>query len=291
MKFSRTDIHFSGDDAHAFLPWVVGIMAWLATLMLCFGISVGSWITDRGGSYANNFTVNIPSIIDDLPNRAVKVIETLEKIPGVESVKQESEESLRDLLKPWLGSTEAVDALPLPIVIEVTVKENAEINTDELQKKLIKIAPGTEFDTHAQWMTNFMQFSAAVRTIMGLLATLVITGLGLMIAFMCRASLKLHARTVNLLHSIGAEDTYIARQFQVEASIITLRGTIPGCIIACVFYWLTGVYMASLQSTILPAFTMKPTHIALCIIMPLACGAVAWAAARISVLKQLQRVL
>lgn len=291
MKFSRTDIHFSGDDAHAFLPWVVGIMAWIATLMLCFGISVGGWITDRGGSYANNFTVNIPSTMDDLPERAVKAIEMLEKTPGIDSVKQESEESLRALLKPWLGSHEAVDALPLPIVIEVSVHENAEINTDELQKKLAKIAPGTELDTHEQWMANFMQFSAAVRSIMALLAGLVITGLGLMIAFMCRASLKLHARTVNLLHSIGAEDTYIARQFQVEASLITLRGTLPGCLLAAVFYWLTGVYMASLQSTLLPAFAMKYLHLVLIIAMPLACGAVAWSAARISVLKQLQRVL
>ena len=291
MKFSRTDIHFSGDDAHAFLPWVVGIMAWLATLMLCFGISVGGWITDRSGSYANNFTVNIPSTIDDLPARTMKVIGILEKVPGVESVKQESEESLRDLLKPWLGNHEAVDALPLPIVIEVAVRENAEINTDELEKSLLQIAPGTELDTHEQWMANFMQFSAAVRTIMALLASLVITGLGLMIAFMCRASLKLHARTVNLLHSIGAEDIYIARQFQVEASLITFRGTLPGCLLAGVFYWLTGIYMASLQSTLLPAFAMTFTHIFLCIAMPVACGFVAWAAARISVLKQLQRVL
>ncbi len=291
MKFSRTDIHFSGDDAHAFLPWVVGIMAWLATLMLCFGISVGGWITDRGGSYANNFTVNIPSTMDALPERAMKIIELLEKNPAVESVKQESEESLRELLKPWLGNHEAVDALPLPIVIEVNVRENAELDTDDLSKKLLKIAPGTEIDTHAQWMANFMQFSAAVRTIMALLASLVITGLGLMIAFMCRASLKLHARTVNLLHSIGAEDKYIARQFQLEACLITLRGTLPGCLMAGVFYWLTGIYMASLQSTLLPAFAMKLMHILLCVAMPLACSAVAWWAARISVLKQLQRVL
>lgn len=291
MRFSRSDIHFSGDDAHAFLPWVVGIMAWLATLMLCFGISVGGWINDRGGTYANNFTVNIPSTMDDLPNRAMKAIQTLEQVPGVVSVRQESEENLRDLLKPWLGNHEAVDALPLPIVIEVTVSENAEINTDTLAKNLSDIAPGTELDTHEQWIANFMQFSAAVRTIMAMLAALVITGLGLMIAFMCRASLKLHARTVNLLHSIGAEDTYIARQFQVEASLVTLRGTLPGCLMAGVFYWLTGIYMSSLQSTLLSAFAMKPTHILLCLLMPLACGAVAWAAARISVLKQLARVL
>lgn len=291
MKLTRTDIHFSGDDAHAFLPWVVGIMACIATLMLCFGITVGGWIVDRGGSYANNFTVNIPSLMEDLPQRTVKVMETLEKTPGVISVKQESEESLRGMLKPWLGSGTAVEALPLPIVIEVVVSEDAEINTAALEKTLIALAPGTELDTHEQWIANFMQFSSAVRSTMTLLASLVIFGLGLMIAFMCRASLKLHARTVNLLHSIGAEDRYIARQFQSEACFVTLLGTVPGCVVAGFAYWLTGMYVESLQSGLLPAFAMKLPHVLLLLAMPVACASVAWAAARISVLKQLQRVL
>lgn len=291
MRLARTDIHFSADDAHAFLPWVVGIMACIATLMLCFGITVGGWIIDRGGSYANNFTVNIPSLIEELPQRTVRAMEVLEKTPGVLKVRQESEESMRELLKPWLGSHAAVDALPLPIVIEVTVADDAKIDTAALQKTLSQIAPGTELDTHEQWIANFMQFSSAVRSTMTLLASLVVFGLGLMVAFMCRASLKLHARTVGLLHSIGAEDAYITRQFQYEACLITLRGTLPGCMAAGVAYWVTGVYIASLQSTLLPAFAMKWPHAALLLIMPPACAAVAWLAARISVMKQLQKVL
>lgn len=291
MRFSRTDIHFSGDDAHAYLPWVVGIMACIATLMLCFGITVGGWIVDRGGTYANHFTVNIPTLIEDLPKRTVQIFEVLEKTDGIDSVKQESEESLRAMLKPWLGNHQAVDALPLPIVIDVAVAEDAEINTDALRKTLESIAPGTELDTHEQWIANFMQFSSAVRSTMALLASMVILGLGLMIAFMCRASLKLHSRTVSLLHSIGAEDRYISRQFQIEASIITLRGTLPGCMLAGAAYWLTGIYISSLQSALLPAFAMHWRHVALLMVMPLACSAVAWLAARISVLKQLQKVL
>lgn len=291
MKLSRTDIHFSGDDAHAFLPWVVGIMACIASLMLCFGITVGGWIVDRGDSYANNFTVNIPTLIENVPEKAVKIIEILESTPGVTRVEQESDADLRELLKPWLGNSQAVEALPLPIVIEVTVAEDAEINVDNLQKQLSDIAKGTELDTHEQWMASFMQFSSAVRSTMTLLAGLVIFGLGLMIAFMCRASLKLHARTVNLLHSIGAEDRYITRQFQYEACFITLLGTFPGCIVAGLAYWLTGIYMSSLQSGLLPAFAMNAPHVLLLILMPFACAAVAWGAARISVYKQLQRVL
>jgi cell division transport system permease protein len=288
---NRSDIPFSGDDAHAFLPWVIGIMACMATLLLCLGVTVGSWMIDRGGSYTNSFTVNIPSDADNLADATAKIRDTLQKTPGITAVAQVSQATLRDMLKPWLGNSEAVDALPLPIVFDVTTQNAVKIDYKSLQAKLATLAPGTEIDAHELWVESFSHFSSALRALMTILATLIIGGLGLMIAFMSRASLKLHARTVSLLHSIGAEDKYIARQFQLEAFIVTLRGTLPGCLLAGLAYWFAGRYMASLQSSVIPPLSMSLSHIALLILMPLACGTVAWTAARVSVLKQLQRVL
>ena len=43
--------------------------------------------------------------------------------------------------------------------------------------------------------------------------------------YVSRAALKLHSRTVSLLHSIGAEDHYITWQFQQEAFLLVLKGT------------------------------------------------------------------
>jgi cell division transport system permease protein len=291
MKLSRTDIPFSGDDAHAFLPWVVGIMACLATLMLCLAISVGGWILDRGGSYTNSFTVNISATSDGVGDKLPAIENVLKDMDGVLIIKRESEDALRDLLRPWLGNSEALDALPLPVVYEVKVENAEAVDHPALQKKLDAILPGIEVDTHERWVESFSHFSSAVRTLMSILSALVISSLGLMIAFMCRASLKLHARTVNLLHSIGAADRYIMRQFQYEAMLVTLRGTIPGCLLAGLAYWGAGSYMATLQSALLPPFSMQGGHFLLMVLMPLACGGVAWLAARISVIKQLQRVL
>ena len=72
-KRSRTDIPFSGDDAHAFLPWVIGIMACLAALLLCLGLSFGGWIIENRGTYANSFTVDIPAAGDDLPEQISEI--------------------------------------------------------------------------------------------------------------------------------------------------------------------------------------------------------------------------
>jgi cell division transport system permease protein len=286
-----TDIYFAGDDAHAFLPWIIGIMASMATLLLCLGITVGSWVIDHSDDYINSFTVNVPSSAENLSDQLPKFLDVLQKTPGVTNVKQVSEEKMRDMLKPWLGSGVETDALPLPFVFDVTISGNSKLNYKELQTKLHGMIEGTVVDSHEAWVANFVHFSSAVRSVMSGLAILIIGGLALMIAFTSRASLKLHARTVNLLHSIGAEDGYIMRQFQREAMMVTLRGTLPGCIIAGAAYWGAGLYMETLQSPVIPSFVMHVSHIVLLITMPIACGAVAVIAARISVFKQLQRVL
>ena len=291
MKKSQSDIYFSGDDAHAFLPWVIGIMACMATLFLCLGVSVGGWIIDRGGDYTNSFTVNVPSNVDDFPNKLNDVKKSLNSMPGILEVTELSQEKLRILLKPWVGNIESIDSIPIPAVLEVSTDPVASIDYKVVQTRLGKIVQGTEVDTHEAWIASFSHFSSTLRLIMTLLATLIIGGLTLMIAFTSRASLKLHARTVSLLHSIGAEDSYIMRQFQKEAFLVTLRGTIPGVVIAGLAYWGAGQYITSLQSTMLPPLMLKTSHIALLIAMPLLCGAIAWLAARISVIKQLQRVL
>lgn len=291
MKKQKTDIYFSGDDSHAFLPWVIGIMACMATLLLCLGVSVSGWIVDRSGNYSHSFTVNIPAAADDANSKMMNAKNMLETLPGVTKVAQIGEDKLRDMLSAWLGSGDAVNALPLPIVLEVTTKENAVFDFSDIQARLDEIVPGTEIDAHERWVASFSDFSSALRTIMTILATLIVLGLALMIAFTSRASLKLHARTVGLLHSVGAEDDYIMRQFQHEAFMVTLRGAVPGCLTALAAYWLAGSYMASLQSSVLPSLTMRAPHAALLVLMPLACGFIAWTTARISVIKQLQRVL
>jgi len=291
MKAHKSDIYFSGDDAHAFLPWVIGIMACMATLFLCASISVGSWIIDRNGDYTNSFTVNVPAHIDDFPTKLQEVKKSLNSMPGVLKVSEVNRDKLRDMLKPWLGASDSYDNLPLPAVLEATTDKVAAINFKNVEARLARITPGVEIDTHEAWIASFSHFSSTLRTIMSALALLIIGGLALIISFTSRAALKLHARTVNLLHSIGAEDRYIMQQFQREAFLVTLRGTIPGALVAGAAYWLAGSYIASLQSNMLPAMLLKTSHIMLLLFMPLACAGVAWPVARISVIKQLQRVL
>ncbi|MDE3015386.1 MAG: hypothetical protein KGI29_00475 [Pseudomonadota bacterium] len=287
----RSDIPFNADDAHAFLPWIIGIMACMATLLLCLGVTVGGWIIDHHNVYANSFTVTLPVANDDHPAKTSDVQKALQIIPGVSNVNRVSENRLREMLKPWIGNSDGTLDLPLPTVFDVTLRSAAAVNYDAVQKQIAAITPGAEVDGHERWIASFANFSAVAQSIVAGLAMVIICGLGLIIAFTCRAALKLHGRTVQLLHSIGAEDNYIMRQFQREAVKLALYGAAPGALAAGLVYWGAGIYVASLRASLLPALPMTMTHLALILLMPPCCGGVAWTAARLSVIRQLREVL
>lgn len=293
MQGTRSDFHFSGDDAHRFLPWIIGIMVAMATLLLCLGITLGGWIIERHSNYSNRFTVNIPADTANLNSKVTEIQNALLDIPGINSVERVSEEELKTLLATWLGSAESVGELPLPVVLDVTMDDEAieGMDYDSLEKTLALMVPRIEVDAHERWVAAFAQFSATAQYVLTLLSALIIGSIAVMIAFTSRASLKLHARTVYLLHAIGAEDEYITRQFQKEACKLALPGAFLGGAFAGILYWAIGMYIASLPHAGLPSLTLTNAHMALMVIMPLACALVAWLVARVSVVKQLQATL
>src|SRR5580704_17758878 len=96
----HSDIPFAKDDAHTFLPWIISVMACMAALLLCLGLTAGGWIVDKHDSYTNRFTVNIPATVEELPGKLSKIQGILQKYPGVTGVEQVSESHLREMLKP-----------------------------------------------------------------------------------------------------------------------------------------------------------------------------------------------
>ena len=287
----RQDIAFSSDDSHRFLPWLIGMMVCLAAVLLCFVVTINGWVVERDSNYSNNITVNIPVIDGEtVPSDELvaKIIEVVEKTNGIEAVARVENKKLQSMLIPWLGETMANADLPLPVVLDVTLKNGAKIDIEKLQTTISEIAKGAEIDTHEAWVAAFLKFSTAVRALIIMFAVLIIVAISLMIAFTSRASLHLHTKAVRLLHSIGAQDSYIARQFQKEACSLTLKGASVGCIIAAIFFWAMGYYLQSLGNASIPALEMNRKHILLLFAVALICGIVASTTARFSVMKQLK---
>lgn len=292
MLRSPSDIYFRADDSQRFLPWLIGIMALLATLLLSLCITLSGWIIATGSQYSQSFTVNIPAFENDGSAQIDKVIQRLQREPGVASVSRLDDAALLKILEPWLGSGESARHLPLPVVLDVSLPSaTASVNYKALQQELQDIAPGTEIDAHERWIAAFSGFSAMAQSVLLMLAFTLLAAMALAIAFTSRASLKLHGRTVQLLHSIGAEDRYVARQFQREALRLVMIGAGGGTALAGLLYFALGQYMASLSSGLIPAVGFESAHVQLLIAMPLGCALLAGLVARWSVQRRLSQSL
>lgn len=290
MFFRCTDIPFATDDTQRFLPWLTGVMVGLAAFFLCVGLSLNDWVIGKNISYSGSFTVNIPAS-DTQKERTEKIIHALKKIPGVKKVEPIDDAQLKEMLAPWIGD-HSFDGLPLPTVLNVTLANpQIVINYDETQKSLSYIAPGVEIDAHERWSQSFSHFSNALQHLTNGLALLVIAALAITIAFTSRASLKLHNQAVHLLHSIGADDQYIVRQFQQEAVRVVLPGALAGCLVSALLYWGISVYMASLNMTLLPPMPIAFSHVILLTAMVPICVIAAWMVAHFSIAMQLKRIL
>ncbi len=290
----RSDIAFSSDDSHRFLPWLIGMMVALAALLLCFVVTINGWVIAKGSDYSNNITINIPvSNGEQAPSDEVvgKVIDAVQQVSSVKSVSRIEQKKLQSMLVPWLGEDIANSDLPLPVVLDVTLKNGADIDVEKLQATITQISAGIEIDKHEAWVAAFLSFSAAVRAVITMFAVLIIVAIGLMIAFTSRASLHLHSKAVRLLHSIGAHDGYIARQFQNNACVLTMRGALVGCTVAAIGFWAMGYYMESLGNAAIPSLAMNEMHFALLFAVVITCGVVAAITARLSVVKQLRLML
>jgi cell division transport system permease protein len=288
----KSDFTFAKDDTHRFLPWHIGIMVALATLLLLLVFSLGQWVGTHESDYSRSMSVILPGALDKLDEKTEQVKTILEKNKAIASVKAVSEGKLRELLTPWIGNGDALFDMPLPVILDITLKEGKEaLDASALQKQLSAVEPTIELDARNDWAEVFASFVRVLQWLALILVVTILAAMTLMITFSARASLHLHGRTVNLLHGMGAEDGYIANQFQMEHFKIGLKAAAIGVICAAAGYFLLGRSVASINTPVLPSFEFTMPHIMLVVAMPLICAMIVLTATRLSVLSQLRKVL
>jgi cell division transport system permease protein len=282
----KTEIPFARDDANRFLPWMIALMCGITALMLCVGITLGEWVKSQPGKMEGRFTVQVPYQGDGQAAMLKKVLAEIKETPGLIDVKALRDEDVRKLVEPWLGENEAIRNLPMPSVIEGRADAATDFNA--LAHKLQRIAPEISVDTQALWAEKFSRLSTALQASMFALAAIIIGALAGMMVFTARAAMKLHADAVQLLHSVGADDKYIAKQFQANALTLALSGAVPGTLGAALLYALFAFYTNRLDAPIMPNVMLGAPHVLMFLLLPAVCCAVGVLSVRISATAQLK---
>jgi cell division transport system permease protein len=159
-----------------------------------------------------------------------------------------------------------------------------------LRRRLTQIAPGTVLDDHQSWLGKLLDVARSVQLVAILVVGLVGASAVTMVIFATRMGLSVHGRVIELLHLIGAQDSYVARQFQAHALRLALRGGVLGLLLAV----LTVVVVANLlgRGDVLGIPELTPLSIewSLLPLLPLVVAVIAMITARLTVLRTLGRM-
>jgi len=288
----RTDLPLDQDALGRFLPWLIAFMVYLAALALAGLFVLGSLVDKWESGISGTLTVQIaPShkSSEDGPrlNTALKV---LRSTPGIRRVEPISQSRVLGLLEPWLGGGSA-DDLPLPSLIDVELAPGAEVDVAALAERLGRAVPGASLDDHRVWLDRFIRL---VETIEGL-ATAVLAFIGLAtigtVIFTTRTGLAIHHEAIEVLHLIGAQDSYIARQFAHRALALGLKGGLMGFALALPTLWGIGYLAARMEAAVLPQLTLDESALATLAVLPVAVAIIAMVTARLTVTNTLARML
>jgi len=224
------------------LLMVIAIMTFVAALIVgAVGLvhdAATHWRTDM----AREVTIQVRPVQGrDLAAEIGKAVEVARRTKGVSDARSLTREETGRLLEPWLGTGVDLGALPLPRLIVVRLAENAEPDLAGLRRALADEIAGATLDDHRTWSARLAAVSDAIIIAGGGLLALVLLAATLSVTFATRGAVATNRAIVEVLHFVGARDSFIASTFQRHFLAVGLKGGLIGGVAAALLFALTGI--------------------------------------------------
>lgn len=282
-------------DGAGALPWIVGIIAFLAALALATALALSGAADRWTAGLTGTLTVEIPAedADDGRPpeQRLAAVLAILRATPGIARAEPVARERLVALLEPWLGSTAASPDLPLPQIIDVTLALDAPVDKAALRASLAAAVPAALIDDHRAWLDGLLRLARlAVALALGVVALVAAAAAGTVV-FATRAGLAAHQQAIELLHLMGAHDAHIARQFARLAFIRSAVGAVGGVGVALATFYALSLAARRIDPMLLASVGLGVGDWLAVLMLPLAAAAVATLAAWHTVASALKKML
>lgn len=293
----RSDLPLKGDATSRYLPWLIAPMVFLSAVALAatFILSglIGRWDRDVSGT----LTVEVATAPGDAAEaaeptrqRVEQVLRILDGTPGIAASHALSQEQLIALMAPWLGTSDVLKDLPLPALIDVTVKEDANLDVDALAQTISRTVPGASLDDHRRWLDRLIGLSRSIEW----LAIGIVSLIGMVtiatVYYATRTGMAIHREVIGVLHVIGAPDAYIADQFAHRAFVLGLRGGVLGLMLTLPILGGIAFGAHKMQGGFLADLSLPLTGIVAVLILPVVAALLAMLTARMAAYGALARM-
>jgi cell division transport system permease protein len=223
---------------------VVAIMCFLACLAVGALVLVEEAARDWQLDVSREVTVQVKPV-DGKPIEPMlqAAMDLARATVGVRNVQLMSQRDSEGLLEPWLGTGFDYTKLPVPRLILIELADPAGADLKDLATQLKVSVPSAELDDHSIWSKRLRTMAGTMVAAGVVVLLLVLTAMVLSVVFATRAAMAGNRDVVQVLHFVGAEDSFIAGEFQHHFLILGFKGGVGGGLSAMLAFlvanWIT----------------------------------------------------
>jgi cell division transport system permease protein len=222
---------------------VIAIMTFLACLTAGGAILVSEASEGWRAQVSRDVTIQVkPRAGEDVEALVAVAAAVASRAPGVADVHAYTKAESEKLLAPWLGEGFDLGQLPIPRLVIVHMKSGRHEDLQPLRDALSSGAPDASLDDHRLWLSRLDTMANAVVVFAAALFVLMILAMATAIGFATRGAMAGAREIIEVLHFVGAADSYVARQFQGHFLRLGLRGAAIGGFAAALFFGLGAVF-------------------------------------------------
>ena len=247
---------------------VVAIMTFLASLttgaVLLVRASAAEWQSEVG----SEITIQLrPAQGRDTDKDVAAVVSAVRGQPGIVSVRPFTAEESASLLEPWLGTGLSLNDLPIPRMIVARVTPEAGLDLASLRSRVAAVAPSASVDDHRAWIER-MRSTTGATVLAGIgILILVIAATIISVSFATRGAMASNRPIVEVLHFVGASDSYIANRFLRHFLRLGCEGGLIGVVAALLLFgfsesiggWFAGTAAGDQFAALLGTFSLRPS--------------------------------
>lgn len=237
---------------------VIAILTFLASLSAGAALLTARASEQWRGAVANEMTIQVrPDSRRNIEADVARAVEMAQGVASVSEVRAVPKAESDKLLEPWLGAGLDLVELPVPRLIVVRLKGTPGPELAAFKDNLRREVPTASLDDHRLWLRRLSTMAntiilAGVATVL-----LVLSAAALAVAFATRGAMAGSRDSVEVLHLVGADDAFIAREFQSRFVRLGLKGGGAGGLAAIVAIailgWFTSRWSAAPESEQLQA--------------------------------------
>ena len=162
----------------------------------------------------------------------------------IDSYKVIDKDNIKKIIAPWINKNLLDDGdIPLPTIFTLSLRSGSSIERDKLKFALKALNKDIKMETHQNWLSEAFKRAKSLKLLAWAVGITLSLTLITSLTILTRTRVLLNMDVLKLLHTSGATDRYITKQFLTYILAIALKGILIGGVLA-------GILIYSLASSV-----------------------------------------